>query len=143
MKAKAHRFIAVLLLLATLCSMMVPVFAVDTDPGISPQASYYINSVYAYATGGTGSITVNFNIAAAGKMTSLGAQYVQIYNSKGTCIKTFDCYSTSGMLGSGYSYSSSVTYKYATSGAKYYAVVTFEASNSDSTTYTTSYTTAK
>lgn len=146
MKTKGRRFIAAILVLATLCTMMMPVFAANTDPGISPQASYYITSVSASSYGGTGSVKITFNITATGKMTSLGAQKVKIYNSSGTCVKTFDGYTTTGMLGSGYAYSSSVTYTGATSGAKYYAVVTFKASNSsggDSTTYTTAYATAK
>lgn len=147
MRTKTQRLIAVIVVLAALCSVMMPVFATNTDSGISPQASYYINAVSASASGGTGSITVYFNIAATGKMTSLGAQSVLIYNSAGTLVKSFYASSTTGMLASDrYSYSSSVTYNGATSGARYYAVVTFEASNSsggDSTKYTTSYATAK
>lgn len=146
MRTKSHRLIAMIVVLAALCSMMMPVSAANTAPGISPQASYYITSVYAYATGGTGSITVTFNMTATGKMTSLGAQKVRIYDANDTLVKTFDGYTTAGMLSSGYSYSSSVTYNGAKSGAKYYAVVTFKASNStggDSDTYTTGYATAK
>lgn len=147
MRTKAHRLIAVSIVLAVLCSMMTPVLAANTDPGISPQASYYITSYWATATGGTGSIKVSFSITATGKMTNLGAMYVQIYNSSGTLVKTFNGYTTDGMLVSGKTaHSSSVTYNGATSGTKYYAVVTFEASNAsggDSGTYTTSYATAK
>lgn len=147
MKTKGHRLSTLVVALAVLCSMVTPVLAVNTDPGISPQASYYITSVYASATGGTGSITVNFSIVPTGKMTSLGAQKVQIYNYNDTLVKTFYASTTPGMLASDrYSYSSSVTYNGATKGAKYYAVVTFEAANStggDSDTYTTGYATAK
>lgn len=147
MKAKTRRLIAMIVVLATLCTMAVPVFAVNADSGISPQASYYISAVSASASGGTGSIRVNFNITATGWMTSLGAQYVEIYNSNDTLVKTFYASTTSGMLASNRtSYSSSVTYNGATKGAKYYAVVTFKASNSsggDSDTYTTGYATAK
>ena len=146
MRTKSHRLIAMIVVLAALCSMMMPVSAANTDPGISPQASYYITSVYAYVTGGTGSITVTFNMTATGKMTSLGAQYIEIYNSSGTLVKTYSGYTTAGMLSSGYSYSNSITYNGATSGVRYYAVVTFKASNStggDSDTYTTGYATAK
>ena len=147
MRTKAHRLIAATIVLAVLCSLMMPVLAVNTDSGISPQASYYITSDYAYVTGGTGSITVSFNITATGWMTSLGAQYIEIYNSSGTLVKTYNGYTTAGMLASNRtSYSSSVTYNGATKGTRYYAVVTFEAANSsggDSTTYTTGYATAK
>lgn len=146
MNKKMRRLIAVTVILVTLCTMMMPAFAANTDPGVSPQASYYITSDWASVSGGTGSITVSFSISATGKMTSLGAQYIDIYNASGTCVKTFKSSTTSGMLTSGYSHSSSVTYTGATSGARYYAVVTFKASNSsggDSTTYTTGYATAK
>lgn len=147
MRTKAHRLTAVVVVLVVLCSMIMPVFAENTDSGISPQASYYINAVSASASGGTGSITISFNITATGKMTSLGAQSVLIYNSSGTLVKSFYATSTTGMLASDrFSYASSVTYSGATTGARYYAVVTFKASNSsggDSTTYTTSYATAK
>lgn len=147
MRTKTHRLIAVIVVIATLCTIMVPVFAADDDSGLSPQASYYINSYWASASGGPGSIKVSFGIVATGKMTSLGAMKIQILNSSGTVVKTFYASETSGMLASNrYSYSSSVTYYGATSGAKYYAVVTFKASNSsggDSGTYTTGYATAQ
>ena len=147
MRTKVNRFIAVVIVLATLSSMMVSAFASDTDTGIAPHASYYISSVYAYSSGGTGSITVHFNIVPTGKMTTLGATKVQIYNYNDTLVKTFYSSSTSGMLASNvYAHSSSVTYYGATSGAKYYAIVYFEASNSsggDSDYYVTAYATAK
>lgn len=147
MKAKAHRLVAVVVVLAVLCSMMIPVFATDADSGIDPQASYYINSVYAYVTGGSRSITVNFSITATGQMTSLGAQRIEIYDYSNTLVKTYYGTTTEGMLASNrYSYSGSVTYGDARTGAKYYAVVTLKASNSsggDSDTYTTGYATAK
>ena len=147
MRTKAHRLIAVTIVLAVLCTMMMPVFAANTDSGISPQASYYITSDWASASGGTGSVTVSFGIVATGKMTSLGAQKIDIYNYSDTLVKTYYGATTAGLLASNRSsYSNSVTYYGATSGAKYYAVVTFEAANStggDSDVYVTKYTTAK
>ena len=147
MRTKLHRLTAVIVVLAVLSSMMMPVFATNADSGISPQASYYITSDYAFVSGGSRSITVHFNITATGMMTSLGASKVDIYDYSDTLVKTFYATTTSGMLASNRtSYSSTVTYGDARTGAKYYAVVTFKASNSsggDSTTYTTSYATAK
>lgn len=147
MRTKTQRLLAIFVILATLCTVMAPVFASDDDAGISPQASYYINSYWASASAGTGSITISFGIVATGKMTSLGAQYIWLYDEGGTLVKTFTAYNTSGMLASNrYSYSSSVTYYGAISGEKYYAVVSFEAANStggDSGTYVTGYAKAK
>lgn len=147
MRTKVNRFIAVVIVLATLSSMMVPAFAADSDSGIAPHASYYISSVYASASGGSGSIKVTFNITATGWMTNVGATKVQIYNYNDTLVKTFYSSTTGGMLASNQTaHSSSVTYNGATSGAKYYAIVYFEASNSsggDSDYYITAYATAK
>lgn len=98
MRTKTHRLIAVIVVIATLCTIMVPVFAADDDSGLSPQASYYINSYWASASGGPGSIKVSFGIVATGKMTSLGAMKIQILNSSGTVVKTFYASETSGML---------------------------------------------
>lgn len=149
MKRKLFHIAALFLSILILCTTIVPVFAEDSNGGISPQASNYINSYTAYVEAGStsGSLKVQFSITATGKMTSLGASKIQIYNSSGTCVKTFYATSTTGMLASNrYAYASSVTYTGATSGSKYYAVVTFKASNSsggDSGTYTTSYGKAK
>lgn len=147
MKTKAHRFIAIAIVLTILCTMTAPVFASDGDAGISPQASYYISVVSASASGGSRSIKVNFNITATGWMTSIGASKIEIYDYSDTLVKTYYGASTAGLLASNRtSYSGSVTYGDARTGAKYYAVVTFKAANSyggDSDTYVTGYATAK
>lgn len=149
MKRKLFHIAALFLSVLILCTTIAPVFAGDSDSEISTQASKYINAYSAYVEAGStsGSLNVQFNITATGKMTSLGASKIQIYNSSGTCVKTFYATSTTGMLASNrYSYASSVTYTGATSGAKYYAIVTFKASDStggDSGTYTTPYGKAK
>lgn len=149
MKNKIRHLIAAFLVVCIMCTTAAPVLASgDYDDEISTQASRYIISTYAYAETGssTGTINIQFNISANGKMTSLGASKIQIYNTSGTCVKTFYASSTSGMLGSNrYAFSSYVTYS-GKSGSKYYAVVTFKASDSsggDSCTYTTEYATAK
>ena len=149
MKRKLFHIAALFLSILILCTTIAPVFAEDSNGGVSTQASSYISSYSAYVEAGStsGSLKVQFSITATGKMTSLGASKIQIYNSSGNCVKTFYATSTTGMLASNrYAYSSSVTYTGATSGSKYYAIVTFKASNSsggDSGTYTTSYGKAK
>lgn len=150
MKNRVRRIVAVFLTVCIMCTIASPVSAVDSHTDmISPQASKYIVSVFAYVEAGSskGSLNVQFNITGNGKMSSLGAKKIQIYDANGTCVKTFNSYDTSGMLGSNqFAYASHVTYTGAKSGAYYYAVVTFKASNSsggDSYTYTTKSAAAK
>ena len=144
MKAISRRLLAMLLITATVFCMIVPVSAANGDDGVAPAASAYINVVWAEAIGDDGSVRVNFSITATGKMTSLGATYIEIRNSAGTPVKGFYPSTTSGMMGSNKSYySSNVVWNNATPGAKYYAVVYYAASNSsghDTAVYTTTYT---
>lgn len=96
----------------------------------SARSSAYITSVSAHSSGGSGSITVSFNIKATGTMTKLGASMIEIKNSSGVTVKTFHAASTTGMTTSGVAtFKSSVTYN-GTVGEQYYAVVYFIASNS-------------
>lgn len=133
-----------LLVVATVFCMIVPVSAATGEDEVAPAASAYINGVWAEAVGSNGTVTVNFSISATGTMTSLGASKIQIWNSGGTVSKTFFPSTTGGMTG--YSrayYSGSVTWYNATPGAKYYAVVYYQATNSsggDSSSYVTAYT---
>lgn len=136
------------LIFCILYMTIATVYATDeSNNGISPYASNYIRSDYAYAEPGTGSVAIHFNITATGKMSSLGASKIKLYTYDGTCVKTYYASSTSGMLGSGqYAFSGIITYYGAKSGTTYYAVVTFKASDStggDSSTYTTNYATVK
>lgn len=146
MKKHTKHIISILLVIAILCTMIVPVSATDRDDSVSPRASSYIYVVWADANGSNGQITVDFSITATGKMTSLGATSIEIINSSGQTVKTFVRSTTPSMMGSNQTYySSSVTYTGATAGQKYYANVYFKASNnsgSDTTSYTTDYTTA-
>jgi hypothetical protein len=146
MKNKFFRLVVMTLVLAMLLPMVLPVSAADSDIGISPASSSYISAVWASATGSNGKITVEFDITGTSRMTSLGATKVQIKDSSGTTVKTFYSSTTSGMIGYNKSYYySTVTYNGATSGKKYYAVVSFKAANSsgsDTDTYVTAYTTA-
>ena len=138
------RFVALLLAVATVCCMIIPVAATEGDNGVAPAASAYINVVWADAVGSNGTVTVNFSISATGKMTSLGATCIEIWNSGGTVSKTFYPSTTGGMTGynSAY-YQSAVTWYNATPGSKYYAVVYYQATNSsghDTSSYITTYT---
>lgn len=120
--------------------------AAQGEDTVTPRSSYYISATYASISGGSGSITVDFDITAKRPMTTIGATKVEICNSSGTVVKTFYSSSTSGMLSSGRSYyASDVTWNYATSGKKYYAIVYFKAGDStgsDTATYVTGYATA-
>ena len=150
MKNRIRHMIAVILIVCITCTTVAPVFAAeDYNDAISTQASSYIAAVSAYVEAGstTGSLNVQFNITGNGKMTSLGAMKIQVYTANGTCVKTFNYYDTSGMMGSNqFAFAGHVTYTGAKSGAYYYAVVKFKASNSsggDSYTYTTKSAAAK
>lgn len=146
MKKKLFHFIVILLTVSTVLSLAAPAMATDSVDNISPRASAYITGVWAGAYGGDGSIRIEFDITATGKMTSLGATSIEIINSSGRTVKTFVKSTTPSMMGSNQTYySSSVTYYGATSGERYYAIVYYKASNSsgsDTTSYTTNYATA-
>lgn len=150
MKRSIHQFISFILIACILCTTVIPAFADnDNNDTITPRASLYIASVKAYVEAGstTGSLNIRFNITGNGKMTSLGAMKIQVYDANGTCVKTFNYYDTSGMMGSNqFAYASYVTYTGAKSGAYYHAVVKFKASNStggDSCIFTTKSAAAK
>lgn len=150
MKSRVRHLIALLLFACIMCTTVAPAFAADDyGDAISPQASKYILTVFAYVEAGstTGSLNVQFNITGNGKMSSLGAMTIQVYDTNGTCVKTFNSYNTSGMMGSNqFAYASYVTYTGAKSGAYYYAVVRFKASDStggDSYLFTTKSAAAK
>lgn len=149
MNLKMKKMIAFALVLATLCSVTMPVFASDRsgDSDVSVHASEYLNAYSAGITAGTGSVTVSFSVTATGYMTSLGASRIDIYTSSGSLAKTFYGSTTNGMLVSNKSiHAASMTYSAAKSGTKYYAVVTVKASNAnggDSRSVTSGYATAK
>lgn len=144
-----RRMIVLIVVIMSLLVQTIPVYAIDQscDSEISTQASYYITSYSAGITGGSGSVTVDFDITGTGWMTSIGASRIDIYTAAGTVVKSFYATSTDGMLSTNRSvHFGTVTYNGAKSGTKYYAVVTFKASNSsggDSRTFTTGYATAK
>lgn len=144
MKTISRRLISMLLAITTVLCMIVPASAANNESEISPAASAYINTVWAEAVGSSGTVRVNFSISATGTMTSLGASYIEICNSSGTPVKAFYPSTTGGMTGySSSSYSSHVTWYNATPGAKYYAVVYYQATNSsghDTSSYVTAYT---
>jgi len=119
-----------LLVLALLAVMAPQLLAAAPQEVSAARASSYFSKNYAYISSSGGTISVSFYVKAYSTMTSLGASKIQIYNSSGSVVKTFYSSSTSGMLGSNCStYSGSVSYT-GTSGTKYYAAVTFYASNS-------------
>lgn len=145
MLKKYTRMLAVLLVFALTLAMQPVVLAARGEDTVNPTASTCIASSSASISAYKGTVTVSFSITGTGKMTSLGATKVQIKDSSGSVVKTFYSSTTSGMMGYNKTYhSGSVTYSGST-GTKYYAVVSFKAANatdSDTTTRTTGYTTA-
>lgn len=112
----------------------------STAVAVDARSSEYIRTYSATASGGSGSITVDFSITAKSSMNKLGASKIEIKNSSGTTVKTFYSSTTTGMVTSNaITFTSSVTYN-GTRGVKYYAVVYFIASNtngSDTDSWTT------
>ena len=148
MNQKIRKYISLFLSMLLLLLMTLPVAAATPAPDdqVDPMSSAYISITSVTPIGGNGQVKVNFSIVAKSPMVTLGATKVEIKNSSGTVVKTFSYTSTGGMIG--YyktAFTGSVTYTGATSGAKYYAVVTFKATNtsgSDTRTITTGYVTA-
>lgn len=139
MKKEIHKLLAMALVLVTLCSIISPVLAAEPPEPDSPDASYYINDVYAEATGTNGTVNVYFSITATGKMSSLGATNIILYNSSGY-VASKQYATTPGMMG--YSrtfYSNTISFTGLSAGS-YYAEVYYRASNSsgyDTTSFTT------
>lgn len=144
MKCKTMRIIA-MVLVVILAMAPLSVFATDFSEESSAEgsrSSNQISSTYATITRNGGRIEVFFQIVGTGTMNSIGAAQIQIKDSTGTVQKTFNYKTTSGMM----SYSSAahmgtVVY-YGSASTRYYAVVTFQASNNsgtDNSTYITGY----
>lgn len=146
MKKYNHLFVIVLIV-SIVCSLTLPAFATNDGACKSARSSAYINSVWASASGGIGSVKVSFGITATGDMDTLGVTAFEIKDSSGNTVRTFKSSSTGGLMGYNETYfSGSKTWYGATSGCKYYAVVYFKASDSsgyDTTSYTTGYCTAR
>ena len=78
MRKTYNRMIAILLTALVICSMIVPVSAANRNDTVSPQASSYISTVWASASRSGSTITVDFDIMATGKMSSLGATVIEV-----------------------------------------------------------------
>lgn len=124
MKIKSARVISIILILTlSLASIAM---------AIEPMSSSYINRCSATASAsGSGKVTITFNINCTGIMTSIGATKIEIKNSSGTTLKTYNSTDVgySGMMGSNkITHSGSVVYQ-GTQGNTYYAVIYFKAEN--------------
>ena len=144
MKPTLRHFVAMMLIASIFMCMIVPISAANNGSDVSPAASAYINGVWAEAVGSDGQVRVNFSITATRDMDNLGASVIMIKNSSGTTVKAFYASVRAELTGYNRSYySNHVIWYDATPGAKYYAVVYFQAtkgSGGDSSTYTTAYT---
>ncbi|MBQ7841183.1 MAG: hypothetical protein IJ390_11990 [Lachnospiraceae bacterium] len=124
MKKRAVRWIAVLVVLALAIAPMTA-FAAE------PRASAYIDTTTVGIERVSNGVKVGFTIAATGTMSNVGVTTIQIYTAGGDFAKGFYYSTTSGMMGyNRVFYGNSITWTGADSGTRYYAVVTFKASNS-------------
>ena len=142
MKKHFHGTLAAFFIIAILCSIVVPVEATAPPITDSPKASAYINNVYAYGTGGSGSASVYFDITGTGKMTSLGATNIVLYKSGSGYVSQKQYYYYPNMMGYNKTYHYDTESFSGLSAGTYYAVVYYKASNSygyDTTSYTTDY----
>lgn len=129
MHHKAIRFLAIILILATLFSIGSLAAYVPPD---TPDASAYISSyLVRILNGGSGTLKVDFNVTGTGTMTKIGATCIKIYKCDGTYVATI--WSTdsgrSGMLGSNKAYHSDVE-NYTVTPGSYYVKVSIYAKNS-------------
>lgn len=124
MKKKTVHMTSIILILTLILT--------STVIAVEPQASSYIRSCTATATAsGGGKITVSFSILCNDIMTTVGATKIEIKNSSGTTLKTFNSTDSgySSMMGSNaLRHSGSVVYQ-GSSGSTYYAIVYFKAEN--------------
>ena len=99
-KSFVVRMIAFLMVMA----LMVPMGASAAMPETAhPYASSYLSSYNAYVyLPGNGNVQVYFNVQGTGTMDELGALFIELYESTDgsdwDCVKTFNHYSTSGMM---------------------------------------------
>ena len=123
---------AILRLIAIVLSftMILPVGAMAAEPEtIQPRASYYLDAYNAYVyLPGDGRVQVYFDVNGTGLMDEIGALFIEIHESTDgvtwDCVKTFNHYSTSGMLGyNDYYYDGHVTYNNGVVGRYYKAYV--------------------
>ena len=110
-------------------AMMIPVGASAATPEImQPRASNYLDSynAYVYLPGGD-EVRVYFNVQGTGYMDELGALFIELYESEDgsnwDCVKTFNHYSTSGMVSYNDNYHSGYVSYNGTAGNYYKAYV--------------------
>ena len=139
MRKGLYKLIGMILIIATLCSIISPVLAAAPQDPDSPAASYYIDNVYAEATGTNGTVNVYFSITATGKMSSLGATNIILYNSSGY-VASKQYATTPGMMGYSKTFHSNTIPFTGLASGSYYAIVYYYAGNSsgsDTTSFTT------
>lgn len=99
-KSFVVRMIAIVMALV----FLMPVSASAAVPEVAqPYASAYLDNYTAYVyLPGTGEVRVYFNVEGTRYMDELGVLFIEVYESvdqtSWKCVKTFNHYSTSGML---------------------------------------------
>ena len=145
MKYRSMRRVIAVVLAIVLSMSPLAVFATDSIDASSTEnsrASNYISSTYASTTNTNGRVKVYIQIVGTGTMNSIGAAQIKIKDSTGTVQKTFNYKTTPGMMSYGSAAHMGSVYYDGSPNTRYYAVVTFQASNNsgtDNSTFITGY----
>lgn len=138
MKSFLRKILLFLLLTACLLGCISPAAAAEVpDPGISPQASTFFDSLrYEVSPIGNGKLHVYFKVNATQNMAKLGATSVAIYkelpNGAGySMVHSYNAYSNPPTLGTNVMVFSFSTDYSADVGANYYASIAFYAKKND------------
>lgn len=114
-------FIAVLAI-SVACFGTVYAANVSNKPQASPTLSMY--AVWLDPGYNRGELDITFDVTATGWADSLGVSYIEIYKaSNDELVDTIYGSTSNGLKSTGFSYAYTYTYKGATSGVKYYAIV--------------------
>jgi hypothetical protein len=138
---------ALLLILVVVLALAIPANALE----IMPRASKYISSYYADTFArANGDISMSFDITGVGRVDTIGADYIYLYEVNGGSIKRVAIYDQTNtpelIATNAFDNDGTLVYTNAISGRQYYAVVKFVAGKnggSDTRNYTTVAVTAK
>lgn len=127
------RVIAFIAMLAVSVACVGPVYA--ANGASAPQASITLSSYTVRLDPGDnkGELDISFEVTATGWADSVGVSYIEIHRaSDGKLIDTVHSSTSSGLRRtSDYTYTNTYTYKGATSGVRYYAIVAVSAEIGD------------
>lgn len=136
------RVITFIVVLAISVTFVGPAYAARGPEPDGTQASPTLSKYAVWLDPGDnrGELDITFQVTAAGKASSLGVSYIEIYKVGSTTPVTIYGSTANGLKSSGVTYAYTYTYSGATPGAKYYAIVAIYAqigTTLDSRTLTT------